>query len=155
MTEEIKPKVAEALANIAAFTPACVVCGDPVPRKRATGRSKDTCSPGCHRVLRAFRKYVNDSSYCPSCRHPCSPEERADFRRWRKDRGEVREKPGRPKESEEAKQLRKVTEELGRLKPYVDELLPPDMIGVLRDVYAAIGDSDAVAQNSLDATANS
>jgi len=82
--------------GIEKFVPSCVVCKAPVPKKRATSRSKDTCSKECQAVLRAYRKFNIESRYCPSCYHPSTPEERKEFRLWRKHRGDLRERPGRP-----------------------------------------------------------
>lgn len=78
------------------FKPRCVVCTLEVPPKRATSRMKDTCSSECHKVLKAFKKFNILRRHCPACYHPSSPEERADFIRWRKSRGDRREKVGRP-----------------------------------------------------------
>jgi hypothetical protein len=78
------------------FVPSCVVCRNPVPAKRATGRSKDTCSPECNKVLRQYRKHVLVSTRCPACYHPSTPEERREFIQWRKWRGDRRERRGRP-----------------------------------------------------------
>jgi hypothetical protein len=75
----------------------CIICTEPIPAKRARGRSKDTCGPECHAKLRAYRKWVVQTSKCPNCYHPATPEERADFKAWRKARGHVREKRGNPR----------------------------------------------------------
>ncbi len=90
---EINPLIPNGIEN---FVPSCIVCRSPVPAKRATGRSKDTCSPECHKVRQAYRKWVIRKSKCPNCYHPSTPEERRDFLRWRKDRGQIREHGGRP-----------------------------------------------------------
>lgn len=91
--QEINPLIPDGIEN---FVPSCIVCRKPVPAKRATGRSKDTCSAECHKVRQAYRKMVIRNSKCPNCYHPSTPEERRDFVRWRKDRGQIREKGGRP-----------------------------------------------------------
>lgn len=90
---EINPLIPNRIEN---FTPYCIVCKQPVPKKRATGRSKDTCGPECHKVLRKYRKYVLESSHCPACYHPSTPEQRREFIAWRKARGDRRESLGRP-----------------------------------------------------------
>jgi hypothetical protein len=78
------------------FVPRCIVCTEPVSLKRSRGRSKATCSPVCNDVLKRWRIYVVQTSRCPNCYHPSSPEERDLFRQWRKDRGDRRSKRGRP-----------------------------------------------------------
>jgi hypothetical protein len=83
------------------FAPRCVVCTKPVPAKRATSRSKDTCGPACHKVLRMYRQHVLRSSKCPACYHPSTPEERKEFQAWRKMRGDRRHSVGRPKQTDE------------------------------------------------------
>lgn len=82
--------------GIEGFVPRCVVCGSTVPLKRARGRSKDTCKAECHAVLREYRKFVIYSSRCPTCYHPSTPQERAEFIAWRKARGDRRNGRGRP-----------------------------------------------------------
>lgn len=91
---EVNPLIPDGIEK---FCPRCIVCTNFVPPKRATSRSKDTCSPECHKVLRAYRKHMINSRYCPACYHPSSPEERRDFIQWRKFRGERAERPGRKK----------------------------------------------------------
>ena len=89
----VNPLIPDGIEN---FVPSCIVCRSPVPLKRATGRSKDTCSPACHKVRQAYRRFVLHNSKCRTCFHPSTPEERRDFVRWRKDRGQLRERGGRP-----------------------------------------------------------
>jgi hypothetical protein len=89
------------------FIPRCIVCTSPVPAKRATSRSKDTCGPECHKVLRAYRKHVLKSTKCPACYHPSTPAERKEFQNWRKARGDRRHSVGRPKQNHEDR-LRKI-----------------------------------------------
>lgn len=96
--EQIKLLIPEGIER---FVPSCVVCKSPVPRKRATGRSKDTCGPVCHKVLRMYRDYILRSGHCPACYHPSTPKERAEFIQWRKSRGDRRDKAGRPKINKE------------------------------------------------------
>ena len=86
--------------GIEKFIPSCVVCRQPVSAKRATGRSKDTCSPECNKVLRKYREFCLRKSRCPACYHPSTPAERLDFIAWRKARGDVRAGRGRPKMSQ-------------------------------------------------------
>jgi hypothetical protein len=74
----------------------CVICGNPLPEKRARAR-KDTCSSECQVVRKAFNKHNVLRRHCPNCYHPSTPQERAEFRQWRKDRGDRRSVRGRPK----------------------------------------------------------
>ena len=83
--------------GIEKFIPRCIVCTNLVPSKRRTSRSKSTCSPACLTVLQMFRRHVLTSAKCIACYHPSTPEERIEFKAWRRARGELREKPGRPK----------------------------------------------------------
>ena len=94
----VNPLIPEGIEN---FVPSCVVCRQPVPSRRATGRSKDTCSPACQKVLRKFREYNLKRTRCPACYHPSTPSERQDFIAWRKARGDRREGRGRPPLSRE------------------------------------------------------
>lgn len=87
--------------GIEKFVPSCVVCRQPVPAIRRTGRSKDTCSPQCNKVLRKYREFCLRNTRCRSCYHPSTPAERLDFIAWRKTRGDLREGRGRPKQSQE------------------------------------------------------
>lgn len=95
------PPAPEVLAlipdGIENFVPRCVVCTAEVPKKRRSSRSKSTCSPPCHAVFTLYRKHLLISSKCIACYHPATPAERAEYREWRKARGNLRRKKGRPK----------------------------------------------------------
>jgi hypothetical protein len=107
-------------AGIENFVPSCVVCLDPVPAKRARGRSKDTCGPDCHKVLRKYREYVLRSGHCVSCYHPSTPEERKDYLEWRKHRGDRRANRGRPKKKKDSEVSEISTERLEQLISIVE-----------------------------------
>ena|ERR1700733_10407557 len=93
----LAPEILTLIPNgIENFCPHCIVCTSPVPASRARGRSKDTCSPACHAVRQLYRRFVVQTSKCIACFHPATPEERADFKEWRKDRGHLRRKTGKP-----------------------------------------------------------
>lgn len=94
----------------------CVICTEPVPARRAAGRSKNTCGPECNKVLKQFRKLQIRRSRCPNCYHPSSPQERKEFIEWRKSRGDRREKRGRPPISQEVKLRMALQETIGWLK---------------------------------------
>lgn len=97
MPKQSSPEVLALIPNgIENFIPRCIVCTKAVPANRARGRSKDTCSPACHAVRQLYRKWVLQTSKCLACLHPSTPKEREEFRNWRKDRGDVRRKKGRP-----------------------------------------------------------
>ena len=72
----------------------CCVCREPLPIKR---RTVGDHAGACHKVRVLFRKYKIAQTKCISCLHPTTPEERADFKRWRKSRGDIRERGGRAK----------------------------------------------------------
>jgi hypothetical protein len=96
MPRSLSPEALALIPNgIENFVPCCIVCGLPVPLSRARGRSKDTCSKACHSIRQAYRKHVLITSKCLACYHPSTPEEREDFRKWRRSRGDVQAK-GRP-----------------------------------------------------------
>lgn len=87
------PLIPDGIEN---FIPSCVVCKGEVPAKRRTSRSKETCGPECYKVLRAYKKHVNEKNKCPNCRHPSTPVERKEFLLWRKAAGQIRDVRGRP-----------------------------------------------------------
>lgn len=99
------PEQVETSDPIEAMQLRCIVCTNPVPAKRATSRSKNTCSPECYKRLKQFHALQLQRVKCPACYHPSTPEERKDFREWRKHRGDVREGRGRPPVMREKKLL--------------------------------------------------
>jgi hypothetical protein len=133
------------------FAPRCIVCTAPVPAKRATSRSKDTCGPACHKVLRMYRQHVLRSTKCPACYHPSTPEERKEFQAWRKMRGDRRHSVGRPKQTQED-QLRKM---LKRLIDFVVSLPieSPSIENQLEDILLEVNkliDNRAVVVSTLE-----
>jgi uncharacterized protein (DUF983 family) len=74
----------------------CTVCGNDVPKRRATAKAYYTCTPECLTRLKAFRQYLRTVLRCMTCHRPHTPKEKADFIAWRKSRGELREGRGRP-----------------------------------------------------------
>ena len=110
------PEVAALIPDgIDKFVPRCVVCTKPVPANRARGRSKDTCGPDCHAVLRLYRKFTVQTSKCIACYHPSTEAERLDFKRWRQARGKLREFTGRPP----VKMRQALTEAVAILEEYL------------------------------------
>lgn len=73
----------------------CVICKNQIPRERA---SKETCSRQCADTWRQHREEILARTRCPHCYHPSTPEERADFRQWRIERGTLRPQRGRPRQ---------------------------------------------------------
>ena len=65
----------------------CTICGNPIPEERARLQTA-TCSEPCKNKLDVIRAHQRASKKCPACLHPSTPEERAEFRAWRVDRGE-------------------------------------------------------------------
>ena len=84
----VKPEIPEALH--------CAVCTGPLPPKRAYARTRYTCSPECRNTLRAFQKLVVDAKYCHVCMRPSTPEEREEFKRFRRSKGQLKGERGRP-----------------------------------------------------------
>lgn len=74
----------------------CAVCGDPLPEHRARAR-RETCGKReCGIKLKQFRKMTIEVRKCPTCYHPSTPEEREDFKQWRKERGQIQRRRGNP-----------------------------------------------------------
>ena len=71
----------------------CLVDGAPIAPERIVRRSV-TCSAECAKKLAAMRRAMIDARVCRQCHAPSTPEERRDFQRWRRDRGQL--KRGRP-----------------------------------------------------------
>lgn len=67
----------------------CVVCTNPIPEGR-NRRQTATCSEKCKNRLDTIRAHQKASKRCPACLHPSTPEERAEFRAWRAQRGDIR-----------------------------------------------------------------
>lgn len=83
-----KPAIPEVLS--------CAVCRGPLPAKRAYARTRYTCSPECRNALRAFQKLVVDAKYCHVCMRPSTPEERDEFKAFRRSKGQLKGERGRP-----------------------------------------------------------
>lgn len=83
-----KPAIPETLS--------CAVCKGPLPAKRAYARTRYTCSPECRNALRAFQKLVVDAKYCHVCMRPSTPEERDEFKAFRRSKGQLKGERGRP-----------------------------------------------------------
>lgn len=92
------------------FVPSCVVCRNPLLRERTT-HNRETCSAECTDIWRQYCADLAASRHCPSCWHPSTPEERAEFREWRKARGDLHSR-GRPPSSVGLK-LRRTVEAAG------------------------------------------
>lgn len=98
-------KLAQILADPGSLQLHCMVCAEPLPAARARDSKRTTCCPPCYKALKAFRKEMTRRRYCPSCLHPSTPAERADYKQWRTDRGQRkgnREDGRPPKKREEA-----------------------------------------------------
>jgi predicted nucleic acid-binding Zn ribbon protein len=67
----------------------CIICQsriDPVRARRQTS----TCSEKCKNRLDVIRAHQRATKRCPYCLNPSTPEERASFRVWRAERGDLR-----------------------------------------------------------------
>jgi hypothetical protein len=80
----------------------CVVCGNEVPRGRAT-RRKDTCTVECYDKLKQWRKHLQGQRKCNTCLAPYTEKQRAEFRLWRQETGGLRVKRGKPPIAKEEK----------------------------------------------------
>jgi hypothetical protein len=61
----------------------CVVCGDDVPEDRKRRRST-TCSKLCAARRNKYLRARTDAKKCRFCGQPCTDEEKASYRAWRK-----------------------------------------------------------------------
>lgn len=129
--------------GIESFVPHCVVCRQAVPPKRASSRSKDTCSKECHAVLRAYRKHMIASRYCVSCYHPSTPAERKEFISWRKARGDRRPTGGRP--WKEIKLAEALSEAIGLLNPETGTLVSSKIAQFKKLIDATDGKQSTLA----------
>jgi hypothetical protein len=68
--------------------PKCMVCGVDIPAPRDRDSRHKTCTPECALVLKKYRQRVDADRFCQSCGHPCTPEQRKEFTRWRMHRGD-------------------------------------------------------------------
>lgn len=67
----------------------CQICTQPIPEKRRT-RATSVCSEKCKDKLDAIRARQRAVRKCTLCLHPSTPEERAEFRQWRYERGDLK-----------------------------------------------------------------
>jgi len=77
----------------------CCICTKPVLLDRAR-RKGVTCSKECFKELRAKRRKMVDRRACRHCGYPSTPQERADFQKWRRAQPDYYKKPGRKKKPE-------------------------------------------------------
>lgn len=95
MAKPLPPEVLALVPNgIENLVLRCVVCGDPLPPSRRT--IGDHAGP-CHKVRVLYRRYIIQLTKCIACLHPSTPADREHFKQWRKSRGDLREKCGKPK----------------------------------------------------------
>jgi len=132
----------------------CVICKGPVPARRASSRSKDTCGAACNQILRKFRKWKLESSHCPACYHPSTPEQRKEFIQWRKWRGDRRDKPGRPKASREEAFRLALQEAIGLLQRLENpgELILTEEMQHTRERFEKLIDTSSTEQSTLTAS---
>lgn len=78
----------------------CVICTRPLPEDRIA-KGAITCRPAekdCAKIHKMARRARRDMRSCRHCYRPSTPEQRADFKRWMRERGMV--KRGRPAKKE-------------------------------------------------------
>jgi hypothetical protein len=63
----------------------CVVCGADVPLERKKRRSV-TCGEDCAKTRNNYLRERKELKRCKYCSQPSTPEERDDYRLWRKER---------------------------------------------------------------------
>lgn len=120
VTEEVtKPAKLELPEHLS-----CAVCNGPLPPKRAYSRTRYTCSPECRQKLKAFQKQVVDAKYCRVCMRPSTPEEREQFKAFRRSTGELKGERGRPP----VKRTKLLEDALRQAMYYLDEGGKPELI---------------------------
>lgn len=67
----------------------CQICRALIPEKRRT-RATSVCSEKCKNKLDGIRQRQRATRKCNLCLHPSTPEERAEFRQWRFERGDLK-----------------------------------------------------------------
>jgi len=87
---EVLALIPEGIENLVL---SCTVCRLPLPSAR---RTVGDHAGACHRVRVLFRRHAIKLARCIACLHPSTPAERAEFKLWRKARGDIRERGGRP-----------------------------------------------------------
>lgn len=68
----------------------CVMCKNEVPVERLKRRSI-TCTDACSKARTRHLHRRVDRKKCRYCMQPSTPEERADFKAWRKARAAAKE----------------------------------------------------------------
>lgn len=123
-------KLKEMLTDPGNVTLHCMICTDPMPPARARDSKRKTCCANCYRALKAFYKEMVKQRYCPSCLHPSTPRQRADFKLWATDRGHRKggREEGRPAKKREIALEKALAGLLGSLKG-VEGFEAPQMSG--------------------------
>src|SRR4051794_39713887 len=67
----------------------CQICTKLIDKKRAA-RATSVCSEKCKNKLDGIRARQRANRKCHACLHPSSPAERAEFRQWRFERGDIK-----------------------------------------------------------------
>src|SRR5689334_24222618 len=67
-------------------------CRARIPENRQR-RNAITCSNAHQKLYRKLRKAERDRRICDKCGRPCTPEEKAEFRKWREEQAK---KSGNP-----------------------------------------------------------
>lgn len=83
----------------------CVIDGNEIDDEKVK-RKAVTCSHECKLLLKAFRRKQRSEIICSACRRPSTPEERQEFKRWRRETQPSRPQ-GRPPLTPEEKQAKK------------------------------------------------
>jgi hypothetical protein len=68
----------------------CMVCQAPLSESRARRPQTSVCSERCKNKLDTERARQRQQKKCPHCLAPSTPEERLEFRAFRKSRGDVK-----------------------------------------------------------------
>ena len=66
----------------------CVVCQKVIPEDRDK-RKATTCSPECLTIRKQALRNRMDLKRCRYCLRPSTPQDRAQFNRWRKQQGQT------------------------------------------------------------------
>jgi hypothetical protein len=140
------------IPEIETFVPRCQVCGIEVPLKRRNRRNGNSCTVEHAAILRGWKKWLIKTSVCLTCYHPSTPQEREDFKRWRRDRGMLHETAGKPPVKRVAALTEALQEAVGMLSEAAPELATVDQRETAIKKFKKLLDAPTVKRGKLAAS---
>lgn len=118
--------------ELAIFHPKCAYCGMEIDAERMR-RRKRTCCDEHTKLYAQYKRYQQSMIRCPSCYRPSTPEQRKDFKAWRKSRGELLQAAfkGRPSKTREKQMELQINE-------FISSLLEKSIANVGQSVSISI-----------------